>query len=115
MSQSYILENEFIILNNKDATIVNEKHYSLYGAKFFKDLFSLDDEIDEDKLITNYIKPSLTNFSLKGEIHLSSIYQLISFLENVSRGIYGDIVRMKGFIKIIDHLYHLNLLTYYIP
>ena len=79
LSQSYILENEFVILNNKDATIVNEKHSSLYDAKFFKDLFSLDDEIDEDKLITNYIKPSLTNFSLKGEIHLSSIYQLIFF------------------------------------
>ena len=74
LSQSYILENEFVILNNKDATIVNEKHYSLYDAKFFKDLFSLDDKIDEDKLIANYIKPSLTNFSLKGEIHLSSIY-----------------------------------------
>lgn len=57
-------------------------------------------------MITNYIKPSLTNFSLKGEIHLSSIYQLISFLEDVSRGIHGDIIRMKGFIKIIDLIYH---------
>ena len=63
-------------------------------------------------LIASKVKPfDLTNFSIKKEINLVSIYQLISLLEDVTRGFYGSINRAKGFIKVESHIYHFELVN----
>lgn len=97
-------------INNK-AIIINDEHYSSYDESFFKNLF-YDEEDLESKKISSEIKTlPLINFSLKRSINLTSIYQLISILEDISRGFYGEILRSKGFIKIKERIYHFEMVN----
>ena len=46
---------------------------------------------------------------LKEYINLTSEYELISLLEDITRGVYGDITRSKGYIKIQNKTYHFEI------
>lgn len=71
-----------------------------------------DEEDLESKKISSEIKTlPLINFSLKRSINLTSIYRLISILEDISRGFYGEILRSKGFIKIKERIYHFEMVN----
>lgn len=96
---------------NPNAIIINDKHYSELDESFFKEIL-INKEKKNASLITSKVKPlDLTNFSIKKEINLTSVYQLISLLEDITRGFYGSINRAKGFIKIESHIYHFELVN----
>lgn len=96
---------------NPNAVIINNKHYSELDESFFKEIL-INKEKKNASLITSKVKPlDLTNFSIKKEINLTSVYQLISLLEDITRGFYGSINRAKGFIKIESHIYHFELVN----
>ena len=96
---------------NEKAIIVNDNHYSSYDESFFKNLFYSEEDLKKKNLKTNIETIPLINFALKNEINLSSIYELISLLEDISRGFYGFINRAKGFINIKNHTYHFELVN----
>lgn len=96
---------------NKNARIINDKHYSLYGEDFYKSLLVDKEKLESKKLDTTVNPLPLVNFSLKKDIAFTSVYQLISLLEDISRGFYGDILRTKGFIKIEDKIYHFEMVN----
>lgn len=96
---------------NKNARIINDKHYSLYGEDFYKSLLVDKEKLESKKLDTKVNPLPLVNFSLKKDIAFTSVYQLISLLEDISRGFYGDILRTKGFIKIEDKIYHFEMVN----
>lgn len=96
---------------NEKAIIVNDNHYSSYDESFFKNLFYSEEDLKKKNLKTNIGTIPLINFALKNEINLSSIYELISLLEDISRGFYGFINRAKGFINIKNHTYHFELVN----
>ena len=80
---------------NPKAVIINDKHYSELDESFFKEIL-INKEKKNSNLIASKVKPlDLTNFSIKKEINLTSIYQVISLLEDVTRGFYGSINRAK--------------------
>ncbi len=112
---------EFIKEINPQARVINDKHYSLYDEIFFKEIFINKEKLDDRELTKKIKEVPVTNFSLKREINLTSEYELISILEDISRGYYGLINRAKGFIKIKDKMYHFEMvngiytLTEYIP
>ena len=63
--------------------------------------------LDEDKIEQREIKaPPFTNFALKEYINLKNPIELISILEDVSRGLYGGIYRAKGFVKLPNQILH---------
>lgn len=96
---------------NPNVVIINDKHYSELDESFFKEIL-INKEKKNSNLIPSKVKPlDLTNFSIKKEINLTSIYQLISLLEDITRGFYGSINRAKGFIKIESRIYHFELVN----
>ena len=48
---------------------------------------------------------------IKQFIKFNSLYELISLLEDITRGFYGNIVRSKGNIKTFNHIYHFELVN----
>ena len=48
---------------------------------------------------------------IKQFIKFNSLYELISLLEDITRGFYGNIIRCKGNIKTFNHIYHLELVN----
>ncbi len=96
---------------NEKAIIINDNHYSTYDETFFKNLFYSEEDLKKKNLNTKVETIPLINFALKKEINLSSIFELISLLEDISRGFYGFINRAKGFINIKNHTYHFELVN----
>lgn len=115
-NETFSKEEKGLITNklrelNPNAIIINDKHYSELDESFFKEIL-INKEKKNASLITSKVKPlDLTNFSIKKEIYLTSVYQLISLLEDIIRGFYGSINRAKGFIKIESHIYHFELVN----
>lgn len=115
-NEAFSKEEKDLITNklrelNPNAIIINDKHYSELDESFFKEIL-INKEKKNASLITSKVKPlDLTNFSIKKEINLTSVYQLISLLEDITRGFYGSINRAKGFIKIESHIYHFELVN----
>lgn len=96
---------------NQDAYIVNDKHYSEYDENFFKSLLINKEDGKSINASREVKTPNLINFSLSKGVKLNSIYELIYLLEDITRGIYGNINRAKGFIKIKSHIYHFELVN----
>ena len=96
---------------NEKVIIINDNHHSSYDESFFKNLFYSEEDLKKKNLNANIETIPLINFALKKEINLSSIYQLISLLEDISRGFYGNINRAKGFVEIKEHIYHFELVN----
>ena len=44
-------------------------------------------------------------------IKFNSLYELISLLEDITRGFYRNIIRCKGNIKTFNHIYHFELVN----
>ena len=105
------LINKKIKKLNEKAIIINDNHYSTYDETFFKNLFYSEEDLKKKNLNTKVETIPLINFALKKEINLSSIFELISLLEDISRGFYGLINRAKGFINIKNHTYHFELVN----
>ena len=90
---------------NREAKIIIDSHYSTLDDKFFKELFL--NRLDEEKVESREINaPPFKNFAIKEIINLKNPVELVSILEDVSRGLYGEIYRAKGFVKISSHTYH---------
>lgn len=90
---------------NKEAKIIIDSHYSTLDDKFFKELFL--NRLDEEKVESREINaPPFKNFAIKEIINLKNPVELVSILEDISRGLYGEIYRAKGFVKISSHTYH---------
>ena len=99
-----LVKNKLHHLNSL-ASIIIAEHYSTLGDDFFKSLFL--NRLDEDKIEQREIKaPPFTNFALKEYINLKNPIELISILEDVSRGLYGGIYRAKGFVKLPNQILH---------
>lgn len=96
---------------NQDAYIINDKHYSEYDENFFKSLLINKEDGKSINASREVKTPNLINFSLSKGVKLNSIYELIYLLEDITRGIYGNINRAKGFIKIKSHIYHFELVN----
>lgn len=96
---------------NKDAYIINDKHYSEYDENFFKSLLINKEDRKSINASREVKTPNLMNFSLSKGVKLNSIYELIYLLEDITRGLYGNINRAKGFIKIKSHIYHFELVN----
>lgn len=79
---------------NESAEIVIDEHYSSLSDDFFKSLFL--NRLDEEKVEQREVKvPPFTNFALKEFINLKNPTELISILEDVSRGLYGEFIERK--------------------
>lgn len=91
---------------NEDATLIIDKHYSLLDESFYKGILTDKDKISSEEIKSKVNPLPLTNFSLKDAIKIDSEYELISILEDVSRGEYGLVNRAKGFINISKRTYH---------
>ena len=91
------LINESVHSINKEAALYID-HYSKYNEDFFFSLLKTKSELEtSDRKINpdNEIDElGISDFSLSSEM------QLISLLEDITRGFYGDIYRAKGFIKL---------------
>ena len=102
---------------NPDAKIITD-HYSNMDDAWFDALYDhyFDKEINasEADKESNITLPE--NFSIEG-IKISSLEYLIGLLDNISRGVYGDIIRLKGHavingetvrFELADRMYHIT-------
>lgn len=95
---------------NESAEIIIDEHYSSLSDSFFKSLFL--NRLDEEKVEQREIKaPPFTNFALKEYINSKNPTELISILEDVSMGLYGDIYRAKGFVKLPNQILHFEYIN----
>ena len=81
---------------NPDAEIICN-HYSKLDDSRFDSLYdNYYDKADNEKFVEEKGETVLPeNFSLEG-IRIPSTEYLIGILDNISRGVYGDIIRVKG-------------------
>lgn len=81
-------------------------HYKNYDESFFFNLLKSNKELNEVNDEKEVSSLPIEEFSIDNEIKIKSEIELISFLEDLTRGFYGDILRSKGFIKL--NKYYLN-------
>lgn len=82
------------------------KHYKNYDESFFFNLLKSNKELNEVNDEKEVSSLPIEEFSIDNEIKIKSEIELISFLEDLTRGFYGDILRSKGYIKL--NKYYLN-------
>lgn len=90
---------------NENACVYT-KHYSTFSPSFFFNLLkSENDKKIEDKKMN--IK-KLEEFSLSS-FTLNSSSDLVSILDDITRGFYGSIIRSKGFVKFSNYTLQFDL------
>ena len=85
---------------NPQADIITDHYSDLDDAWFdalYDNYYDKEDEASEEVGERDIVLPE--NFSIEG-IKISSLEYLIGLLDNISRGVYGDIIRVKGHAEI---------------
>lgn len=105
LSYEYKLIEKYIRNFNENCEIYIN-HYKNYDESFFFNLLKSNKELNEVNDEKEVSSLPIEEFSIDNEIKIKSEIELISFLEDLTRGFYGDILRSKGFIKL--NKYYLN-------
>lgn len=98
---------------NKNANVYIE-HYSTFNKEFFFNLLMSENEINIKEKNLNINR--LEEFGLKDFV-IHNELTLITLLEDITRGLYGNIIRAKGYVKLesrtlrfdlVDQIYNIT-------
>lgn len=98
---------------NKNANVYIE-HYSTFNKEFFFNLLMSENEINIKEKNLNINR--LEEFGLKDFV-IHNELTLITLLEDITRGLYGNIIRAKGYAKLdsrtlrfdlVDQIYNIT-------
>lgn len=100
-----IIINYIRKINEKIEIIID--HYSSLDDSFFFNLLTNKNNIKN--IDTNIKEMEYEEFSILDNISIKSKIELTSFLNDLIKGIYGDVIRSKGLIKLNEGYFNFNL------